>query len=218
VTAETAHEIGVKLAQELWGDRFEVVVATHCNTGHYHNHFVINSVSWADGRKFYNSPADYAKMREVSDRLCREYAISVIENPGGRGKRYAEWQAERNGKPTNRGSIRADIDRAILASTTERGFIPGNDRNGLPIQDPRQGRQTAEISGAEAARRKRILSFPQAGRRVLAGRDQGTHFAKPPKAGTIPGNGTDTAPALPPARQAPEESHRPAGAVLPLLL
>lgn len=123
VTAETAHEIGVKLAQELWGDRFEVVVATHCNTGHYHNHFVINSVSWADGYKFYNSPADYARMREVSDRLCREYAISVIEHPGGKAKHYAEWQAERSGKPTNRGSIRADIDRAILASTTVRDFI-----------------------------------------------------------------------------------------------
>ena len=40
VTAETAHEIGVRLAEELWGGRFEVVVATHCNTGHYHNHFV----------------------------------------------------------------------------------------------------------------------------------------------------------------------------------
>jgi len=39
-----------KLAQELWGDRFEVVVATHCNTGPYHNHFVINSVSWADDK------------------------------------------------------------------------------------------------------------------------------------------------------------------------
>ena len=123
VTAETAHEIGVKLAQELWGDRFEVVVATHCNTGHYHNHFVINSVSWADGYKFYNSPADYARMREVSDRLCREYAISVIENPGGRAKHYAEWQAEQNGKPTHRGTIRADIDRAIRASTTERDFL-----------------------------------------------------------------------------------------------
>jgi len=123
VTAETAHEIGVKLAQELWGDRFEVVVATHCNTGHYHNHFVINSVSWADGYKFYNSPADYARMREVSDRLCREYAISVIENPNGRAKHYAEWQAEQNGKPTHRGTIRADIDRAILASTTERDFL-----------------------------------------------------------------------------------------------
>ena len=42
VTAEVAHEIGVKLAQEVWGSRFEVLVATHCNTGHYHNHFVIN--------------------------------------------------------------------------------------------------------------------------------------------------------------------------------
>ena len=123
VTAETAHEIGVKLAWELWGDRFEVVVATHCNTGHYHNHFVINSVSWADGKKFYNSPADYARMREVSDRLCQEYAISVIENPGGRAKNYGEWQAERNGKPTHRGTIRADIDRAVLASTTERDFL-----------------------------------------------------------------------------------------------
>ena len=49
VTAETAHEIGVRLARELWGDRFEVLVATHCNTGHYHNHFVINSVSFRDG-------------------------------------------------------------------------------------------------------------------------------------------------------------------------
>ncbi len=123
VTAETAHEIGVKLAQELWGERFEVVVATHCNTGHYHNHFVINSVSCVDGYKFYNSPADYARMREVSDRLCREYAISVIENPGGRAKHYAEWQAEQNGKPTHRGTIRADIDRAIRASTTERDFL-----------------------------------------------------------------------------------------------
>ena len=62
-------------------------------------------------------------MREVSDRLCREYAISVIENPGGRAKHYAEWQAEQNGKPTHRGTIRADIDRAILASTTERDFL-----------------------------------------------------------------------------------------------
>ena len=49
VTAEIAHEIGVKLAERLWGDRFEVLVATHLNTGHYHSHFVINSVSFADG-------------------------------------------------------------------------------------------------------------------------------------------------------------------------
>ena len=123
VTAETAHAIGVKLAEELWGERFEVVIATHCNTGHYHNHFVINSVSWADGYKFNNSKSDYAEMRKISDRLCREHAISVIDVPSGKGKHYAQWSAEKNGKPTYRSMIRADIDQAIRASTTERDFI-----------------------------------------------------------------------------------------------
>lgn len=123
VDAKTAHDIGVALAKELWGDRFQVVIATHCNTGHYHNHFVINSVSDVDGLKFYNSPENYRRMREVSDRLCREARISVIENPDGKKKNYGEWVAEKNGKPTVKDTIRADIDRAILASTTERDFI-----------------------------------------------------------------------------------------------
>jgi hypothetical protein len=146
VTAEQAHAIGVKLAGELWGDRFEVVVATHCNTGHYHTHFVINSVSFMDGKKFYNSPADYARMREVSDRLCREYALSVVEHPHNKGKSYAEWQAERDGRPTNRGMIRQDIDAAILASTTRQGFfkelramgyeLKFTGKNGEPLKYP----------------------------------------------------------------------------------
>ena len=48
VDAKTAHEIGTELAERIWGDRFEVIVATHCNTGHYHNHFVLNAVSFVD--------------------------------------------------------------------------------------------------------------------------------------------------------------------------
>ena len=90
VDADTAHSIGVALARELWGDRFQVVIATHCNTGHYHNHFVVNSVSDVDGKKFYNSPADYRRMREVSDRLCREYGLSVIEKPKEKGEKVTE--------------------------------------------------------------------------------------------------------------------------------
>ena len=122
VTAEQAHQIGFELAKELWGDRFEVVIATHCNTGHYHNHFVINSVSFEDGYKFYNSKEDYRRMREVSDRLCREAKLSVIENPGGHGKNYALWRAEKEGKLTLPGMVAADIDRAIAASNTETAF------------------------------------------------------------------------------------------------
>lgn len=134
VDADTAHNIGVALARELWGDRFQVVIATHCNTGHYHNHFVINSVSDVDGLKFYNSPEDYRHMREVSDRLCREARISVIENPEGKKKNYGEWAAEKNGKATVSDTIRADIDRAILASTTERDFINVMEEMGYKIE------------------------------------------------------------------------------------
>ena len=88
VDADTAHRIGVALAKELWGDRFEVVVATHLNTDHYHNHFVINSVSRVDGKKFSNRKPDYARMREVSDRLCKEHHLSVIKDPQWNGKSY----------------------------------------------------------------------------------------------------------------------------------
>ena len=122
VDAETAHKIGVALATELWGDRFQVIVATHCNTNHYHSHFVINSVSEADGKKFRNSHGDYRRMREVSDRLCKEYGLSVVKYPEGKGKNYGELVAEKEGKPTRRGIIKADLDRAIEASLTEQEF------------------------------------------------------------------------------------------------
>ena len=79
VRPEDAHEIGVKLAEELWGDRFQVVIATHINTSHIHNHFVLNSVSFVDGKRFCNTKKDYALMRKKSDELCEEYGLSVLK-------------------------------------------------------------------------------------------------------------------------------------------
>ena len=52
VTPEQCHEIGVALARKVWGGRFQVLVATHMNTDNLHNHFVINSVSYVDGKKY----------------------------------------------------------------------------------------------------------------------------------------------------------------------
>ncbi len=123
ITAEKAHEIGVKLAEELWGNRFEVVVATHLNTGHYHNHFVVNSVSFMDGYKYRRTMDDYRQMRMVSDRLCKEARLHVVDSPSiMRGKKYTEWKAEKQGRPTVRGTIRDDIDYAIRISRSEREF------------------------------------------------------------------------------------------------
>lgn len=124
VTPEQAHRIGIRLAEELWGERYQVLVATHVDkASHIHSHFVINTVSFVDGRKFYRSNEDYARMREVSDRLCREYGLSVVRRPEGRRENYSAWSAEKNGKPTNRSLIRTDIDRAIAASLTGAEFF-----------------------------------------------------------------------------------------------
>ena len=78
VTPEIAHEIGVKLANEMWGDRFQVVVSTHLNTEHLHNHFVINSVSFKDGKKYYSNLTNTALLRKTSDEICEEYGLRVL--------------------------------------------------------------------------------------------------------------------------------------------
>lgn len=123
ISAKTAHEIGVRLAQEVWGDRFEVVVATHLNTDHYHSHFVINSVSFRDGYKYRRTKSDYWKMRLANDKLCKEYGLHIVVDPFGKsGRSYDEWQADRQGKMTVRGTIREDIDYAIRISRSEEEF------------------------------------------------------------------------------------------------
>ena len=134
VDADTAHRIGVALAEELWGDRFQVVVATHLNTNHIHNHFVINSVSNIDGRKFHSGAKDLALLRETSDRLCKEHQLSVIKNPSGKSKHYAQWAAEKNGKPTYQSITNADIDRAVMASTTMRDFYRVMEQMGYQLK------------------------------------------------------------------------------------
>lgn len=134
-TPESAHAIGVKLAQELWGDRFEIVVSTHLDKRHLHNHFVLNSVSFMDGKRYYDNKATYALMRQASDRLCWEYSLSVIQNPQkGKAKHYAEWKAEQESKPTWRGLIREDVDKAIFASMTFTQFIASLRKQGYEVK------------------------------------------------------------------------------------
>ena len=163
VTAEIAHEIGVKLAEKLWGDRFEVLVATHLNTGHYHSHFVINSVSFADGYKFYNSPADYKKMKQISDELCREYGLSVITEPSGKSKSYAEREAEKAGRPTIRDTVRRDIDTAIKASVTQQQFIRAMEMMGYQFKLYDSNGERLKYPGVKPAGAKSYFRFHKLG-------------------------------------------------------
>ena len=121
VTPNIAHEIGIKLAERLWGDRFQVIVTTHLDHEHIHNHFCLNSVSLVDGKKFRGGSKAYWIMRAESDKICAEYGLSVIKNPG-KGKNYAEWKAEYEGRPTVRGQIKDELDEIIKASYSYEQF------------------------------------------------------------------------------------------------
>ena len=121
-TPDQVHEIGCEFAQRFLADRFECTVSTHLDKGHLHNHIVVNSVSYADGKMFRNNfDTYYHGIRQVSDELCRENRLSVIETDG-KGKSYDEWLSGQTGKPTIRGMVRKDVEQAIAAADSFDGL------------------------------------------------------------------------------------------------
>lgn len=123
VTPEQAHNIGCEFARRYLAERYEVTVSTHLDKSHLHNHIVFNSVAFVDGKMYRNQFRDYYQgIRQISDDLCRENRLKVID-PKGHGKNYAEWAAEKAGRPTVRGTIRADVDRALKGAVNWTTFV-----------------------------------------------------------------------------------------------
>lgn len=115
VTPELCHEIGVQTAKELWGDNFQIIVTTHLDKDHLHNHFCFNSVGYKDGRKYNYSKAERKRYMEVSDRICMEHGLSVIQKPKKAPSRPV-WEDEKKGKPTRYNIYREDIQKAMYGS------------------------------------------------------------------------------------------------------
>ena len=192
-TPEAAHEIGVRLAERLWGDRYQVLVATHLDKeSHLHNHFVVNSVSFLDGLRYYRSEKDYYAMRRESDRLCLEYGLSVLlpDAARGRPRQYGEWRAEKEERPTFRGLIRSDVDEAVHMSRTEQQFFQYLRQKGYDIKfgsditvrppGKERGMKLARNFGPEYTREaicRRILEHPVRKQRgpVLSSRQGARH-------------------------------------------
>lgn len=122
VTPEQCHALGVELARQMWGDRFQVIVTTHLDKEHLHNHFCVNSVSFKDGGKYNFSKKELKRLRDTSDRLCREHGLSVVEHPHKAPSRQV-WLDEQAGKPTRYNIYRADVQEAIDRNITGRGMV-----------------------------------------------------------------------------------------------
>ena len=133
VSPEQAHKIGVELARKMWGEH-QVIVATHFNTGTYHNHFVVCSVNMFTGKKFNCNKGAYYRFRGLSDELCSENNLTVIKNPKGRTPRNIYF-AEKRGEPTKYNLMREAIDETLEICVSYAQFKKAMYKKGYIIND-----------------------------------------------------------------------------------
>lgn len=123
MTPELAHEIGKRLVEELWAKDYIVLVATHLNTKHCHNHFVICATSPYTGKKFYKGDKERYRMMDKSDELCREYGLHVIDASEKEYLSAGEMKARARGEPIMKDQLKADIDKAVTLAYSWNDFV-----------------------------------------------------------------------------------------------
>ena len=142
VTPEEAQQVAMEVANKMWGADYEMVVATHMNANCVHCHIVINSVSMTDGRKMNEDKAMYQLFRKMSDEICLEHGLSVIENPKGKRIPYNVYKAMQKGIKTKYDYMREDIDYAIPRSRSIKQFFRIMSQKGYWFDDGKIGYHT----------------------------------------------------------------------------
>lgn len=125
VSPPKANEIGLELAESLWGDKYQVVVCTHTNKDNVHNHIVFNSVSFIDGSKYQNSNVEIALLKETNDEICMKYGLSVLDTyKANKEKEIAKKRIENYNRNSGKMElIKNDIDEAITQAKKYQDFI-----------------------------------------------------------------------------------------------
>ena len=125
VSARECNDIGMELANSLWGDKYQMLVCTHIDKDNVHNHIILNSVSFIDGSKYHNSNVEIALVREINDDLCRKYNLSVVESDkADKETEIAESRiANYNRNSGKMDLIKRDIDEAIENARKYQDFV-----------------------------------------------------------------------------------------------
>ena len=110
LTPNQVHNAGLKLADTFNG--FQVLVATHIDKEHLHNHLIFNAVSFVDYKKYHSNKQSYHAIRRTSDRICKEHGLSVVVPGQDKGKSYAEYTAEKQGT-SYKAKLKTAIDTLI---------------------------------------------------------------------------------------------------------
>ena len=188
ITPEQALEIAKEFTQEHLAG-YETVIGVHVDKEHIHAHLVFNSVNGDTGEKYHsNAQSYYQHIRATSDRLCREYGLSVImEGSSGKAVSYIEWLRQSRGQPTFRSMLEADLRTAIedandlghffmlmehmgweISHGNRLGFrLRGQDRfmypgrkNGLFTEDGIRAAIQSGLEDIEAGRRPAVIYRP----------------------------------------------------------
>ena len=125
ISPDKCNKIGIELANQLWGDKYQVIVCTHTNKKNVHNHIVLNSVSFIDGSKYHNSNVEIALLRETNDDICRKHGLSIIKS--SKATTVSDISKSRIANYNNNSGkmelIKADIDEAIKEATKYQEFV-----------------------------------------------------------------------------------------------
>ncbi len=133
VTPEEAHRIGMELAWEVLGGKYEFVLTTHIDRDHVHNHLIFNAVSFQDHKHYHSNKRSYHFIRRTSDRICKEHGLSVIVPGRDKGKSYIEHQAEQNGT-SYKAKLRAAIDRLLPGCSDLEDLLRRLQREGYELK------------------------------------------------------------------------------------
>lgn len=115
ITPIQANEIGRKLAEQI-APGHECAIYTHSDKAHLHNHIVINSVSFEDGKKYNSDRKQLYRIREQSNALCKEYGFELVKDHQQAKERFsqAEYKAVERGEPLWKDQLRTAVDEAKL--------------------------------------------------------------------------------------------------------
>lgn len=112
ITPEQAQEIGYELAMRFTKGKHQFIVATHIDHEHIHTHIIYNSTNIDGTRKFRDFLGSGCAVRKISDRLCLEHGLSIIENPKRGHKHYGKWMGDK--KPLSyQDKLRLAIDEIL---------------------------------------------------------------------------------------------------------
>ena len=141
VTPEKAHEIGKSFCKEILKDQYEYVLSTHIDKNHIHNHIIFNNVNFVTGKCYQSNKKTYYKIRSISDKLCKENNLSIVDEFyekykkkfKTKGKSHYEYSHYKKGTSW-KSKLQFSIDKAVNKSNTWEEFLKIMERYGYEIK------------------------------------------------------------------------------------